>query len=141
MIKRDIKTDLEIQRLKLFEAIDDGEFDEVRIIINDIRPHQRKNLLKSCNYNGMNCLHMACMKGAYELCDYLISAYQAHNISIVERDHRGYPTFMLAAIYGYTKKKRYKIELGEESYSRRYLIIKSFVNNGVNLSKIKRTNA
>jgi hypothetical protein len=48
---------------------------------------------------------------------------------------------MLAAIYGYSKKKQQKIDLGHESHSRRYLIIKSFADQGEKFLKIKRSNA
>jgi hypothetical protein len=48
---------------------------------------------------------------------------------------------MLAAIYGYSKKCQQKIDLGHESHSRRYLIIKSFAEQGEKFLKIKRSNA
>jgi hypothetical protein len=69
------RLNLEIQRLKLFEAIDDDEFDEVKTIITESLPHQRKNLLRATNHLGQNCLHTACMKGAFEICQWLISQF------------------------------------------------------------------
>lgn len=69
------RLNLEIQRLNLFEAIDDDEFEEVKSIITDSLPHQRKHLLRATNHLGQNCLHTASMKGAFEICQWLMSQF------------------------------------------------------------------
>lgn len=50
MITKDLKTDIQILRLKLFEAIDDEEFGSCQQILIEIPNFQkRKTLLKSKN--------------------------------------------------------------------------------------------
>ena len=67
------------------------------------------------------------MKGTYEICDWLIDQFIYHELTLLGKDDRGYTPYMLAAIYGYHKKKRQRLDLGEKDFSKRYLIVKSFV--------------
>jgi hypothetical protein len=48
----------------------------VKTIITESLPHQRKNLLRATNHLGQNCLHTACMKGAFEICQWLMSQFR-----------------------------------------------------------------
>ena len=110
-----LNNDQDIIKLKLFEAVDDNELDEMKRILESVKQSSmKKAVLSQKNQLGRNILHFACFKGNYLVAEYLLDVMKGLGISIDQRDNRGYTAANLAMIKGYTDTSLYDQLAGGE---------------------------
>lgn len=131
--------DNEIIKLKLFEAVDDNELDELKLILDGIPLRStRIKLMDQTNRLKRNLLHNASFNGNYMVAQYILEVMNDLDINIDKKDQRGYTASNLAMIKGFidfslydneeTQEASKVIAFEDDTQSRRYLIIKAIYN-------------
>lgn len=119
---------LHLQSLKLMEAIDDENLEQVKQILNDVEdPKERVALMKKKTKLQRNCLHLACYYGCHQIVDYLIHIAELDDIKmhLWHEDAYGYDPANLCMVRGFRKPNQAVIRFEIASITKRYMIFKS----------------
>lgn len=108
--------DNEIIKLKLFEAVDDNELDELKLILDGIPLRStRIKLMDQTNRLKRNLLHNASFNGNYMVAQYILEVMNDLDINIDKKDQRGYTASNLAMIKGFIDFSLYDNEETQEA--------------------------
>lgn len=138
----------EMIKLRMFEAVDDDELEELKKILNSLRSRSSQSyFLKQTNKQGRLLLHAACYSGNYLVAQYLMEKMNDLEVSINLPDSQNYSAANLAMVRGYAAGVQIQdidsireiecIRFNEKVCSRRYLIIKALYNFGGDPLKYK----
>jgi ankyrin repeat protein len=98
-------------KLKLFEAVDDGDLEEFKELFYQLTSKElQKEILKNMSEAGRNLLHRSCLSGNFKIVEVILEFMTRLNLNLNEMDNRGYTAANLAMVLGYPISSVWKSE-------------------------------